>query len=49
MPARPKPPPKVIDSPPPFLGSWKRVYILVVCYLAVLIAIFYVFARAYAP
>jgi hypothetical protein len=49
MPTPPAPPPKVVDSPPPFLGSWKRVYIFVLCYLAGLIAIFYVFARIYAP
>ena len=50
MPSRPEAPPKVVaDSPPPFLGTWKRVYICVLCYLAGLIALFYVFARAFAP
>lgn len=37
------------DEPPPFLGSWKRVYIAVVFYLAALIALFYWFARAFTP
>ncbi len=39
----------VIDEPPPFLGTWPRVYIMVVCYLAVLITVFYFFTRSYAP
>jgi hypothetical protein len=38
-----------VEEPPPFLGSWQRVYIFVICYLAVLITGFYVFSRAYAP
>jgi hypothetical protein len=37
----------VPDEPPPFLGSWRRVYIGVVVYLAVLISLFYAFTRAY--
>jgi ABC-type transport system involved in multi-copper enzyme maturation permease subunit len=37
------------EAPPPFLGSWRNVYIFVVCYLAALIAAFYVFSRAFAP
>ena len=36
------------DEPPPFLGTWRRVYIAVICYLAVIIALFYWFARAFA-
>ena len=39
----------VIDEPPPFLGTWRRVYIFVLCYLVFVIAAFYVFSRAYAP
>jgi len=39
----------VLDEPPPFLGSWKRVYIAVVCYLALVITLFYFFSKAYAP
>ncbi len=35
------------DDPPPFLGTWKRVYIGVLIYLAALITLFYFFTRAY--
>ncbi|HKW96741.1 MAG TPA: hypothetical protein VJN43_03360 [Bryobacteraceae bacterium] len=31
------------DEPPPLLGSWPRVYILVLAYLALLILLFYAF------
>jgi hypothetical protein len=37
------------DDAPPFLGTWRRVYIFVLCYLTVLITIFYFFTRAFAP
>jgi hypothetical protein len=37
----------VPDEAPPFLGTWKRVYIGVLIYLVVTIAAFYVFTRAY--
>ena len=37
----------VADEPPPFLGTWKRVYAGVLIYLAVIIAVFYVFTEAY--
>ena len=43
-PARPMP-----DEPPPFLHSWRRVYIGVLLYLAVVLALFYLFTRAFAP
>ena len=36
------------DEPPPFLGSWRRVYTAVVAYLALLIALCYVFTRAFS-
>jgi hypothetical protein len=39
----------VADDPPPFLRTWRRVYIFVLCYLVFVIAAFYVFSRAYAP
>lgn len=39
----------VIDEPPPFLGTWKRVYTVVVCYLACVIALFYWFTKSLAP
>ena len=38
---------EVADEAPPLLGSWKRVYIAILIYLACLIAIFYVFTQAY--
>jgi hypothetical protein len=39
-------PPK--DDPPPFLGTWKRVYVAVLAYLAALIFLFWLFTRAYS-
>ena len=36
-----------IDEPPPFLGTWKRVYIAVVLYLIVLITLFWRFGEAW--
>jgi hypothetical protein len=38
---------QVPDEPPPFLGSWRRVYIAVIVYLALIIAGFFLFTRAY--
>jgi hypothetical protein len=35
------------DDPPPFLGTWRRVYAAVLLYLAGVIAAFYLFTRAY--
>jgi hypothetical protein len=37
----------VPDEPPPFLGTWKRVYIAIFLYLGAIIFGFYVFTRAY--
>jgi len=37
----------VPDDAPPFLGSWRRVYAVLVVYLAALIFVFYLFTRAY--
>ena len=37
------------DEPPPVLGTWRRVYIFVVCYLACLIGAFYFFTAHFAP
>lgn len=42
-------PREVADEPPPFLKTWPRVYAGVVVFLAVLIALFYGFTRAFAP
>ena len=36
------------DDPPPFLGTWNRVYAAVVLYLAALIALFYWFTTAFS-
>lgn len=33
-----------LDEPPPFLGAWSHVYVFVICYLAFLIALFFLFA-----
>ena len=37
----------VSDSPPPFLGTWRRVYAAILIYLVLLISAFYLFTRAY--
>ena len=36
------------DEPPPFLGTWRRIYLGVLLYLAFLIVLFYFFTRAFA-
>jgi hypothetical protein len=38
----------IADEPPPFLGTWRRVYTAVLIYLACLIAVFYVFTRMFS-
>ena len=38
--------PEVPDDPPPFLGTWRRVYLAILIYLAAIIAICYGFTRA---
>jgi hypothetical protein len=35
------------DDPPPFLGTWPRVYAAVLCYLVALIILFYLFTKAF--
>ena len=35
----------VDDDPPPFMGEWRRVYVAVAVYLAVLITSLYVVTR----
>ncbi len=37
----------VPDDPPPFLGTWRRVYIAILIYLVLLILAFYAFTRAW--
>jgi hypothetical protein len=36
------------EEPPPILGTWRRVYTLVLLFLACLIVGFYAFTRAFA-
>jgi len=36
------------DEPPPFLGTWRRVYTLVLAYLAALIVLFYAFTHYFS-
>jgi len=40
-------PSDVPDDPPPFLGTWRRVYIGVLIYLVIIITAFYLFTLAY--
>jgi len=40
-------PKEVIDEPPPFLSSWSRVYVAVICYLWLLIAALYALTRTF--
>jgi hypothetical protein len=37
----------VPDEPPPFLGSWNRVYVAVIAYLIVLVLLFFWFTRTF--
>ena len=34
---------KPVEEPPPFLHSWRNIYIAIVCYLATVIALFGLF------
>ncbi|HLI82827.1 MAG TPA: hypothetical protein VKV17_02865 [Bryobacteraceae bacterium] len=38
---------EVPDEPPPFLGTWRRVYAGVLLYLAAIIALCYLFSALY--
>ena len=42
-----KPSHPIDDPPPPLLGSWRRLYTVVLCYLALLIFVFYIFTRVF--
>ena len=35
------------EEPPPFLGTWRRVYTVVVIYLVAIISLFYLFERLF--
>jgi hypothetical protein len=37
----------VPDDPPPFLGTWRRVYTATLIYLVLIISLCYLFTRAY--
>jgi hypothetical protein len=39
----------ILDEPPPFLGTWPRVYGFVLVFLAAVIFLFWLFTRHYAP
>ena len=39
----------ILDEPPPFLGTWGRVYRFVLGYFALIIFLFWLFTRHYAP
>jgi hypothetical protein len=43
MPELPRDP----DEPPPFLGTWRRVYTAILIYLCLIIGGLYLFTRAY--
>jgi len=43
-----EPLPVMADEPPPFLGSWPRVYLAVLVWLAILISLFYGFTVAFS-
>jgi hypothetical protein len=38
---------EVPDEPPPFLGTWRRVYIAVLLYLCLIILVCYAFTLAF--
>lgn len=37
------------DEPPPFLGTWLRVYTAVLIYLVFVIILFAIFGKAFTP
>ena len=39
----------ILDEPPPFLGTWQRVYRFVLLFLAAVILLFWLFTKHYAP
>ncbi len=39
----------VREGPPPFLGTWRRAYLAVIGWLALLILLFYLFGRRFTP
>lgn len=39
---------QILDEPPPFLGTWPKVYRMVLLYLAAVIFLFWLFTEHYA-
>jgi len=39
---------KIADDKPPFLGSWNKIYWIVFGELIILIALFYLFTKAFS-
>ncbi len=39
----------ILDEPPPILGTWPRVYVFVLIYLAIVIFAFYLFTIHFRP
>ena len=39
---------EILDEPPPFLGTWGRVYRFVLVYLAAIIFLFWLFTKHYS-
>jgi len=39
----------ILDEPPPFLRTWKRVYAFVLIFLALVIFLAWLFTKHYAP
>jgi hypothetical protein len=37
------------EEPPPILGTWRRLYVAVIAYLAAMIALFLFFGRSFTP
>jgi hypothetical protein len=35
------------EAPPPILGSWSRLYTVVICWIILLISLFYWFTRTW--
>lgn len=48
IPQPPEPRREMPDEPPPFLKTWRRVYIAVLIYLAGVITTFYIFTRIFS-
>lgn len=39
--------PRLTEEPPPFGGTWRALYAVVLAWLAVLVVLFYLFTRAF--